>query len=127
RPHGEPASGGNPAAHDQALRMERPVDPHPRGVREPAGAGGGPVPSADGTGSRPAPQRSGVGEAAGAVGLTVCTSAGPAYSALDMAIDTLKVARRLREAGFSEPQAEAVVSAVQEGTERADFATKADL
>jgi hypothetical protein len=44
-----------------------------------------------------------------------------------MAIDTLKVARRLREAGFSEPQAEAVVAAVQEGEEGGDFATKGDL
>lgn len=44
-----------------------------------------------------------------------------------MAIDTLKVARRLREAGFSEPQAEAVVAAVQEGAAGADYATKADL
>jgi hypothetical protein len=44
-----------------------------------------------------------------------------------MNIDTLKVARRLREAGFSEPQAEAVVAAVQEGAEGADLATKADL
>jgi len=44
-----------------------------------------------------------------------------------MAIDTLKVARRLREAGFSEPQAEAVVAAVQAGAEGADYATKADL
>jgi len=44
-----------------------------------------------------------------------------------MAIDTLKVARRLREAGFNEAQAEAVVAAVQEGAEGAEFATKADL
>jgi hypothetical protein len=44
-----------------------------------------------------------------------------------MAIDTLKVARRLREAGFSEPQADALVAAVQEGAEGADLATKADL
>jgi hypothetical protein len=44
-----------------------------------------------------------------------------------MAIDTLKVARRLRDAGFSETQAEAVVAAVQEGTEGAELATKADL
>jgi hypothetical protein len=44
-----------------------------------------------------------------------------------MTIDTLKVAKRLREAGFSEPQAEAVVAAVQEGTAGADLATKADL
>ncbi len=44
-----------------------------------------------------------------------------------MAIDTLKVARRLRDAGFSETQAEAVVAAVQEGTEGAELATKSDL
>jgi DNA-binding transcriptional MerR regulator len=44
-----------------------------------------------------------------------------------MAIDTLKVAKRLREAGFTEPQAEAVVAAVQDGTEGADTATKADI
>jgi len=44
-----------------------------------------------------------------------------------MAIDTLKIARRLREAGFSEPQAEALVAAVQEGAEGADLTTKADL
>jgi DNA-binding transcriptional MerR regulator len=44
-----------------------------------------------------------------------------------MAIDTLKVAKRLREAGFTEPQAEAVIAAVQEGTEGAELATKADL
>ena len=44
-----------------------------------------------------------------------------------MTIDTLKVARRLREAGFSEPQAEALVAVVQEGAESTDFATKGDL
>jgi hypothetical protein len=44
-----------------------------------------------------------------------------------MAIDTLKVAKRLREAGFTEPQAEAVVTAVQEGTGGADLATKTDI
>jgi DNA-binding transcriptional MerR regulator len=44
-----------------------------------------------------------------------------------MTIDTLKVARRLREAGFSESQAEAVVEAVRDGAEDADFATKHDL
>jgi hypothetical protein len=44
-----------------------------------------------------------------------------------MAIDTLKVARRLREAGFNEAQADAVVAAVQQGAEGAEFATKADL
>ena len=44
-----------------------------------------------------------------------------------MAIDTLKVAKRLREAGFTEPQAEAVIAAVQEGTEGAELATKPDI
>jgi DNA-binding transcriptional MerR regulator len=44
-----------------------------------------------------------------------------------MAIDTLKVAKRLREAGFTEPQAEAVVAAVREGAEGADLATRADI
>ena len=44
-----------------------------------------------------------------------------------MTIDTLKVARRLRDAGFNEAQADAVIAAVQEGSEGAEFATKADL
>jgi len=44
-----------------------------------------------------------------------------------MAIDTLKVAKRLREAGFTEPQAEAVIAAVQEGTEGAELVTRPDL
>jgi hypothetical protein len=44
-----------------------------------------------------------------------------------MAIDTLKLARRLREAGFNEAQAEAVADAVREGAEGADLATKSDL
>jgi DNA-binding transcriptional MerR regulator len=44
-----------------------------------------------------------------------------------LAIDTLKFAKRLREAGFSEPQAEAVVATVQEASEAADLATKLDL
>jgi hypothetical protein len=44
-----------------------------------------------------------------------------------MALDTLKVARRLREAGFTEPQAEAVLATVQEAAAGADLATKADL
>ena len=44
-----------------------------------------------------------------------------------MAIDTLKVARRLREAGFTEPQAEAVVEADRDGSENSDLATKQDL
>ncbi len=42
-------------------------------------------------------------------------------------IATLKVARRLRDAGFSEPQADAVVAAVQEAAEGTDAATKGDL
>src|SRR5260370_37993822 len=42
-----------------------------------------------------------------------------------MAIDTLKVARRLRDAGFSDSQAEAVVAAVQEG--ESAYITKRDL
>jgi hypothetical protein len=49
---------------------------------------------------------------------------GSGFALLEMAIDTLKVAKRLREAGFPEPQAEAVIAAVQEGTEAADLATK---
>ncbi len=44
-----------------------------------------------------------------------------------MALDTLKVARRLQAAGFTEPQAEAVLAAVQEAAAGADLATKADL
>ncbi|HVC55075.1 MAG TPA: hypothetical protein VND95_03920 [Stellaceae bacterium] len=44
-----------------------------------------------------------------------------------MAIDTLKVAKRLREAGFDEAQAEAVIAAVQDGAESSDVATKLDL
>jgi len=44
-----------------------------------------------------------------------------------MAIDTLKVAKRLRAAGFTEPQAEALIAAVQEGTEDTDLATRPDL
>ncbi|MBV9861366.1 MAG: hypothetical protein JO267_04375 [Alphaproteobacteria bacterium] len=44
-----------------------------------------------------------------------------------MPIDTLKVARRLREAGFTEPQADAVIAAVQDATQQSDLATKADI
>jgi hypothetical protein len=44
-----------------------------------------------------------------------------------MALDTLKVARRLRAAGFTEPQAEAVLAAVQEAAADADIAARADL
>ena len=43
------------------------------------------------------------------------------------ALDTLKIARRLQEAGFNEPQAEAVLAAVQEASAVADLATRADL
>lgn len=43
------------------------------------------------------------------------------------AIDTLKFAKRLREAGFSDPQAEAVLATVQEASAGADLATKSDL
>jgi DNA-binding transcriptional MerR regulator len=46
---------------------------------------------------------------------------------VQMAIDTLRIAKRLREAGFTDPQAEAVVSAVQEAAEGAEFATKRDV
>ena len=42
-------------------------------------------------------------------------------------IDTPKLEKRLREAGFSDPQAEAVVATVQEATAGAEFATKGDL
>ena len=51
----------------------------------------------------------------------------PGFEPGEMAIDTLKVAKRLREAGFTEPQAEAVTAAVQEATATAEFATKADI
>jgi DNA-binding transcriptional MerR regulator len=44
-----------------------------------------------------------------------------------MPMDTLKVAKRLREAGFTDSQAEAVIATVQEGTEGAELVTKADL
>jgi hypothetical protein len=44
-----------------------------------------------------------------------------------MAIDTLKFAKRLLGAGFSDSQAEAVVATVQEAAEDAEVATKADL
>jgi DNA-binding transcriptional MerR regulator len=44
-----------------------------------------------------------------------------------MSIDTLKVARRFRDAGFTEPQAEAVVDAVRESDEASEGATKQDL
>ena len=44
-----------------------------------------------------------------------------------MAIDTLQMAKRLREAGFSEPQAEAVIATVQGAAEGAELATKSDV
>jgi DNA-binding transcriptional MerR regulator len=44
-----------------------------------------------------------------------------------LAIDTLKFAKRLREAGFSDPQAEAVIATVQDASEGADLVTGADL
>jgi CO dehydrogenase/acetyl-CoA synthase alpha subunit len=42
-------------------------------------------------------------------------------------IDTLKFAKRLREAGFSDPQAEAVIATVQAAVAGAELATKRDL
>jgi hypothetical protein len=44
-----------------------------------------------------------------------------------VAIDTLKLAKRLREAGFTEPQADALVVTVQESTSAANLATKQDI
>jgi DNA-binding transcriptional MerR regulator len=44
-----------------------------------------------------------------------------------MAIDTLKLAKRLREVGFSDPQAEALVETVQEAAQGAELAAKADV
>ena len=41
-------------------------------------------------------------------------------------IDTLEIAKRLRNAGFSEPQAEAVTGVVRDA-ELSELATKADL
>jgi hypothetical protein len=44
-------------------------------------------------------------------------------------LDTLKVSRNLRSAGFTEPQADAVIAAVQEASviDLSPLATKADL
>jgi hypothetical protein len=44
-----------------------------------------------------------------------------------MAIDTPKFAKRLRDAGFSDPQAEAVIATVQEAAAGDELATKADF
>jgi hypothetical protein len=41
--------------------------------------------------------------------------------------DTVKVAKRLHETGFTEPQAEAAIAEVQEGTEGPELATKIDI
>jgi hypothetical protein len=41
--------------------------------------------------------------------------------------DTLRVAKRLRDAGFSEAQAESVADVIREGVSGGDVATKADL
>jgi DNA-binding transcriptional MerR regulator len=57
----------------------------------------------------------------------MCTTVGRAAQFDVMAIDTLKFAKRLREAGFSDPQAEALVATVQEAAEGSDLVTKADL
>jgi len=44
-----------------------------------------------------------------------------------MPIDTLKVAKRLQAAGFTDPQAEAVVAAVQEAEAGSDLVRRGDL
>ncbi|MBV8972784.1 MAG: hypothetical protein JO290_10885 [Sphingomonadaceae bacterium] len=46
-----------------------------------------------------------------------------------VALDTLRIAKRLREAGFSEPQAEAVTGVLHDAQEVAlgELATKGDL
>ena len=42
-------------------------------------------------------------------------------------LDTLKIAKRLRDAGFSEAQAESVTEAIREGSDSQDLVTKAQL
>jgi DNA-binding transcriptional MerR regulator len=42
-------------------------------------------------------------------------------------LDTLRIAKRLREAGFSEAQAESVTEAVREASDSQDLVTKAQL
>ena len=44
-----------------------------------------------------------------------------------VALDTLRVAKRLRDAGFSESQAESVTDAIREGVTGGDLATKDDI
>ena len=46
---------------------------------------------------------------------------------LAVTLDTLKVARRLRNAGFSEAQAESVAEAIRERVSGQDLVTKAQL
>jgi len=43
------------------------------------------------------------------------------------AFDTLRTAKRLKEAGLPEAQAEAVTDAIRSGMDTSDFATKADI
>jgi DNA-binding transcriptional MerR regulator len=43
------------------------------------------------------------------------------------ALDTLRIAKRLRDAGFSEAQAESVTDAVREAADSQDLVTKAQL
>lgn len=43
------------------------------------------------------------------------------------ALDTMRVAKRLRDAGFSEAQAESVTDAIREGVTGGDVATKEDI
>jgi|SRR3954465_10648861 hypothetical protein len=44
-----------------------------------------------------------------------------------LALDTLKVSKRLREAGFSEAQAESVTDAIRESVTGGDLATRSDI
>ena len=44
-----------------------------------------------------------------------------------MAIDTLQAAKRLREAGFTDPQVEVLIATVQQAAAGAGLATKGDL
>ena len=46
---------------------------------------------------------------------------------MTVTLDTLKVAKRLREAGFSEIQAESVTNAIPDGVGSQDLATKTQL
>ena len=44
-----------------------------------------------------------------------------------IAFDTLRIAKRLREAGFSEAQAESVTDSIRDGVTGVDLATKDDI